>query len=125
MNTLGEIIAYVLRNRRGYAFKDWCDEAVIDYVTQSYFSCRIIYGSDANGHISGLGIYTVYPAQKIIHVNQFIASSTTDMKSLVRTFFQFFPAKDWQLTAIRRGKMHTITYNTEKLKSKLLNYKRA
>jgi hypothetical protein len=123
VNTLSEIIAYVLRNKRGYAFKDWPEENIIDYITKSYSLCRIIYSSDDNGHISGISIYDVYNASKTIHVNQILVNSNRDFKAMIRTFFSFFPASEWQLTAIRHGKKELIRYNTEKLKQKLLNMK--
>jgi hypothetical protein len=121
LRTLQELTAFALSTKRGKSFGNYTDEDIIRDIQNAYNLSRIIYSSDAYGNITGIGMYGVYQAEKRIHCNQLLARSTKDMQAIVRTFFSFFPSKDWKLTAERNGKM--VEYNTSRLAHKLLNLK--
>lgn len=117
MVTLGQLVQYVLDNRKGNAFKDY-DELTIALLIQRAASAgTMLYSCDSFDAPNGIVVAT--KMERRMHINDILTTDSSVMHVFVSTFKQRWP--ECQLTATRKG--HLVQYDTDRLCKKLMKGK--
>lgn len=100
--TLGDLVKFVLRNRKGYDFfTGYSVQAIARELTESAKVNGLRYVLDDRGAVSAL--ITAFPRPDgLLHVNQIRCLRLQDMRTLVAEYFKVY--SDRPLTALRKGK---------------------
>lgn len=116
--TLGEMVKFVLDNRKGNAFVDYSEELIANAINEAAKNNTMLYCLTEDGKICGLILARADDENKIMHVDDCLTKEKWCLKSFVNEFRKRWP--NYKLTAARRKKF--IEYNTTKLCNKILTY---
>ena len=115
MKTLGDLIKYVLKHRKGNAFRDEDERTIARDIVHASCDDTLLYYLDERDNICGIVVAVEDSENKIMFIQNIL---TTDYRAIVE-FIKMFKYK-WPLhilKAMRKGK--PMTYNTPKLVNKL------
>jgi hypothetical protein len=112
--TVKDIVAFIIKNRKGKVCKDWSLNQIRTSVILSLNQRALSYTTNGS-EITGIVMGDVYEVNKILHINAILTTDKDALRLLVKQFSLYF--KGWKLTADRRVKL--ISYDTAKLISKL------
>jgi len=117
MKTLGDLIKYVLKHRKGTAFIDEDERIIARDIVHASCDDTLLYYLDERDNICGIVVAIENSENKIMFIQNIL---TTDDRAIVE-FIKIFKQK-WPLhtiKAMRKGK--PLTYNTPKLVNKLIS----
>lgn len=118
--TLGDIVRYVLKERKGNAFKDYSEENIASTILRGVKEETTLYSTRNNGSVCGVIVCFKEEKTKTMFVNDILTSEPWVIPNFVMHFVKHFPS--YTLSAMRKGKL--INYkNTHKLCDKLLKGK--
>ena len=116
MVTLGQLVKFVLDNRRGNAFKGYSEEVIASGIKRAADDGTLRYCCDEDGSIVGVVTGYVDPEKRIYHVHDIVTNKDWALPALVKAFCDGWPG--FEMTACRKGKL--VYYNTKKLCTKLM-----
>ena len=117
--TLGQMVRFVLDNRKGNAFRDYPEEVIASSISRAADDQTLLYACNQNGEIVGVVTAFCDEKNKKMHVHDILTKERWVLKAFVAEFKARWP--EYTLTANRCGRF--VTYQTEKLCSKLLTLK--
>lgn len=114
------ILEFILKNRRGKAFKDFTVGDIMSTVSEAASLNGLAMVIDNNNDLSAIAIGFPYikdsTQEKFLHVHTVLTTKIGDLKTLLLEFQNRFP--NFTITARRRGKI--VKYlNTPKLIKRL------
>src|SRR5450631_3497091 len=101
-HTLGELVDYAFRNRKGKAFVGWTREDIGNAFIEALGCGTLVYSVDGDGRIDGVVHAHRFDDSKILFVCNILATRRGVMKCLVRRLYDLFPS--YGAEADRRGK---------------------
>lgn len=118
--TLGDLVEFVLANRRGNAFKDYTENQIAEELFTGCNTGVVFYCVNAThdgiiGVVSGLA----NPKARTLHICNLLTTEKWAMKRFIEIYREKFTG--YALTARRYG--IEVEYNTEKLYNKLMKGK--
>ena len=116
MVTLGELVKFVLENRKGNAFRDYAELAIASGIKDASEQGTLLYALDKSDQLCGIIVCTEDRKNQLMHVNNFLATQSWVLYSFIKNFIQNWP--DFTLTAKRKNKV--IHYDTKKLYNKIM-----
>ncbi len=116
MVTVTQLVSYVLRHRKGNAFKDWTTPEICYAINVGIDSKCCVADVDNFGNINGIIIGNPNDANKTIHIIGVITTRKCALRNFITWLRNNFPS-DWRITATRNGKL--VEYDTKKLLNKL------
>jgi len=115
MKTLGELIEYVLRNRKGNAFKGEDERTIARNIVHASCDDALLYYLDKEDNICGIVIAVEDNKNKIMFIQNILTTNERAIVEFIKIFKQKWPAHT--IMAHRKGK--PMTYNTTKLINRL------
>jgi len=121
--TLGELVEFVLKCRRGKAFAGYTEPEIANMIIDKAQKESLLYACNKDDKVCGIILATIYPDAKIVFVDDVLTTERWAFKSFVRLFKERF--NDFRLVAQRwkgpqRANPITICYNTDKLTKRIL-----
>lgn len=121
--TLQQLVDFVLKNRRGKAFLNYSELNIASSILTASLENTLLYSVDSDGNIDGIVVATKSPEIKVMFINNILTTRHSVLQLFVRTFRKLYP--QYSLRAERwhgpdRSICKIVTYNTDKLCSKLL-----
>lgn len=118
MKTLGDLVQYVMLNRRGKAFTGWTEEQVAWELKTAAEEATMQYAMNQKDEIVGIVLAMKSDSEAILYVKAVLTTEKWAMKQFVETFKQRFP--NFQLRACRwkgsgKTERNFVKYNTERL----------
>lgn len=116
--TLGELVKFVLKYRRGKAFLSYTEEHIAYNIYVAAQEGTIQYAKNSEGELCGIVIACKDDVSKILYIQDILTTETWVMKTFVKIFKERFG--DCQLRAQRwygRNRMNRefVQYKTERL----------
>lgn len=119
MITVGDIVDYVLANRRGKAFVDWSREHITDSVINGMKNNTIFYALNTSNEVVGVVVGIKYASIKVVHVSAILTTQKGVLRKFVSMLNKFYPG--WLISACRHDR--NVEYSGDKLGRKLLSRK--
>jgi len=119
MKTLGQCVEFVLKHRKGNAFKDYEEHHIASDLLMCSNEGTMFYAVNPVGELCGVVTAIANVDKKIMYVRDILAIERWVLPTFVRMFKERFP--DYTITASRRCKERT--YNTVRLVNKILSRK--
>lgn len=92
--TVGELIKWILENKRGRAFKDWTQEQIVSAVCSSIETGSIIYTTE-NNQFTGVALFVKDIENKVAETGPVLTVTRSALPQIVAYFKQNYP--DWTL----------------------------
>ncbi len=109
--TLGELVAFVLANRRGNAFKDYTEREIANSIYWSAEAKTLRYACNSDGKLVGIVTSFDDVEHSTLHIHDLLTTEPWVFKTFVRAFRSSYPL--YKLTGLRYG---TLThYNPNQL----------
>lgn len=114
--TLGELVNYVLQNRKGDAFKDYQEHQIAGGIKRAAEDGTMLYACRDDNSVCGIVTAFNNKATKTMHIHDILTTERWALRAFVGIFKKRFP--EHTLAGLRSGKL--MTYNTNKLCSKIM-----
>jgi len=114
--TIQEAIDFILKNRKGNAFKGYSEDTIAQLLSETADTSTILTASNDNEEIVGVVCAIPYPRFKKLYIHDILTTEKWVLPEFVSYFLTNFSG--WSLEAQRRNKI--VEYNTMKLTDKLL-----
>lgn len=121
--TLGELVQFVLANRKGKAFIGFTEEQIASEILQAAEENTMHYVIDNDKNICGIVIASKVEEMKMMFIKNIITTKPFAIKYFVQRFKELFP--EYRLRAQRwhgpnKSRCDLVDYNTNKLCDKLM-----
>ena len=114
--TLGELVAFVLENRKGNAFKGYEERVIASGIKLASEEGTLLYATDSDNRIVGIIVCKADNKKKEMHVHDFLSTQSWVITKFLVNFRHNWP--DYELVAKRKNKF--VKYNTTKLYNKIV-----
>lgn len=114
--TLGELVRYVLENRRGNAFRGYSELEIASGIKLASDNGTLLYAVDKDGTLCGVITAEDKTNENEMFIQDFLATESWVFPQFLIQFKEQWP--NHTLAAKRYGRI--ITYNTDKLMNKIL-----
>ena len=114
--TIGKAVEYVLKNKRGYAFKDCTERHIASLIIKCDKLGGVVTLTNENDKMVGIACFIPYPTTKTIYVHDMVTTSKNALACFMTYFINHYP--NWHLEAMRRGKF--VEYDTLRFLTKVL-----
>jgi len=91
---VGDLVKWILVNRRGKAFAGWSEEKIAATVFEAIRTGTLIYTADACG-FTGVFIFFKLPEHKTAETGPILTTTREAVKQLAAYFYNQYP--DWKL----------------------------
>lgn len=115
MKTIGDLVTYIMNNRRKNGFKDWTKIGLINALDRAATEGTMFYSVDDKGDINGIVFGTKDNKAKIMFVQEILTTDKKVLNKFIISFKKLFPG--FHIRADRKGRK--IEYNTAHLIQKL------
>ena len=124
--TLGQLVQYVLKNRRGKAFFNYTEEHVAYEIYEAAKEGTMLYAVDERGEICGIVVASKVEEMQMMFIKDILTTKAWAIKRFVEIFKKGWP--DYRLRAQRwrgtdKNKPELVDYKTERLCNKILTQK--
>lgn len=121
--TLGQLVEYVLKNRRGKAFFGYTEQQIAIDILMFAKMGTMLYDVNDNDEICGIVIADKTEEDKTMFVRDVLTTSPNTLKKFIAHFKSKFPtyrliAQRWR--GLGRNKAKIVNYNTDKLCNKIM-----
>lgn len=117
MVTLGELVDYVLKNRKGNAFRNYDEHTIASGIKRAADSRTLLYSCRDDGSLCGIIVCVEDESAKTMNVQDLLTTERWVLPKFVLYFREHFPG--YKLAALRRDK--PVIYNkTPELCNKLM-----
>ena len=116
MNTIKELVDFVMNHRKGKAFEDWTPIELATCFVEDVEQRELFYSTDNNGLINGIVHVHINRNNKIIFVRNILTTSRGVLKSFIKRFAEWYPT--YKLEARRHDRF--VAYDTNRLTNKIL-----
>jgi hypothetical protein len=100
--TIGELVSFIKKNRRGNAFKDYSDDRIVQQILHGIKHATMCYSVDKNNNLTGVACGRKDDVKKVFFVDDVLTTTHSAVKDLLAMFLKFYP--DYTLTGIRHAK---------------------
>ena len=100
--TIPDLIQFVLRNRRGKAFKGWTPQQIGWRIERALNNGGLAMAVNDKGAIVGLCCATPDHEKKVLHVDEILTTWPQALSGIIQKYKQWFDG--FEITARRRGK---------------------
>lgn len=114
--TIGDLVQYVLKHRKGNAFKDYNEYLIATGIENALYEGTLFYALREDGNICGIALGKWHESTKVMDVLEMLTTERWAFPAILKSFRQRFP--DGNLIALRRWKPKV--YNTNKFYKKVL-----
>ena len=98
--TAGDLIKYVLNNRKGNAFRGYSEETIAHGIILALISNTLLYAINDKGEICGVAVGRI--VNKTMQVNDILTTERWVFRSFVQRYKQLWPSLP--ITGYRGGK---------------------
>lgn len=120
MITLGKLVEFVLKHRKGRAFNGYNTTTIAQEILDGMKSNTLRYAINEREEIVGIVCAAANPVNKTLYVHDILTTESWVLSKFVNDFQQTFAG--WSIHSTRRcGKV--IRYNTQRLIRLILNSK--
>ena len=122
--TLGQLVEFVLKNRKGRAFYDCSEQHIAFDIWEAAKEGTMLYAVDNDKEICGIVVASKVEEMQMMFIKNILTTQPWAIKRFVEIFQQRYP--DYRLRAQRwhgKDKPKMVDYKTERLCSKILNKK--
>ena len=121
--TLGELVQFVLANRKGKAFIGFTEEQIASEILQAAEENTMHYVIDNDKNVCGIVIASKVEEMRMMFIKNILTTKPFALKHFVKRFKERFP--DYRLRAFRwhgadKTKCDLVDYNTDKLCNRLM-----
>lgn len=116
--TLIEVVSFILRYRRGNAFKDETPDELKTLLSIAVEQHCMLVDSDDFGKINGVIIAHPFVDYNRLHIHGILCNSSKCLANFAYWLQQHVERRNWTLTATRRGKL--VEYRTQSLLKRLV-----
>lgn len=106
--TVRDIVIYIIKNRRGPAFKGWNWKEITFRVCQAFENDEIALTFDSKGHINGLAIFKLDFEKKILYIAHILINEPGQFQIMCHQ--KIGDLTGWIIKAERNGK--PVIYNS-------------
>ena len=110
--TLGELVLYVLNNRKGNAFLNYPEHAIAGNILKASNDGTMLYAVNDNGEICGVVVGFNDVPNNLMYVNDILTTERWVLPKFIRQFKNMFPNHKLVGSSIGTG---YLFYNTERL----------
>ncbi len=107
--TLGELVEFVLKNRRGNAFKAYHESAIASGIIYAAENGTLRYACNSKGEVCG--IVTAFAKDNTLYIYDILTAEKWVFKEFIKVLKNEFVG--YELSALRCGRQ--VKYNTNKL----------
>ena len=109
---VGDLVKYVLENRKGYAFKGYSEVTIAHGIVLALISNTLLYAINDKGKICGVAVGRI--VNRTMQVDDILTTERWAFRSFVIKYKQLWPTLP--ITGYRGGKL--VEYNTPNLLDK-------
>jgi len=113
--SVGNIVDYVVANRRKKAFEGWLPSEIAQHVIECAEDRSMVYAVGSDGEVVGVVTCQRFDKDKVLFVTNILTSARNLLPEFIKVFKALYPG--YSLEADRRGKR--VVYNTPKLVAKI------
>jgi len=113
---VGDVVKYVLVNRKGKLLKDWSPYQLTLSIDTAIRDGMFTFCTDSKNNLTGVAWGVPNYVTKNIHIDAILTTHKDALKQLVQFFRD--TKNEWTLTAERRTRF--MIYNTPRLTQKIL-----
>jgi hypothetical protein len=114
--TIEQLVQYILKNRRGNAFKDYSQHLIENGIKIAYNQGTMLCAVNNDGEVCGIVIARAYHEQRIMDILDILTTEKWVLPKFVREFLARFP--EYELTGLRDG--IRVDYKTKALCNKIM-----
>jgi len=114
--TLGELVKWVMDNRKGNAFKDYEERVIASGIKLASDLGTLLYMCRDDGSLCGIIVCREDQKNRLMYVVDLLTTERWVLPMFVKYFVTNYP--EYTLTALRDSK--PVTYDTKRLCHKLL-----
>lgn len=115
-HTIGSLVDFVMRERRGKAFVGWTPIEIAGAIQQGIEDNSMCYSAAPDGRLDGIVVANRHMKDKVIYVTSVLTTRPGVFASFMRMFTVLYP--EFSIEAERRGK--TVKYDTKRLVEKVI-----
>ena len=116
--SIEDIIQFVLKYRRGKAFKDYTEEQIRNDIVRSVDTMSIIVDTYEQNNILGVATGYALWSKRVIHVKNILTISNSSLRRIFKRFMEIYPG--WKLQGERNSKIKHYNH-IEKFYGRLCN----
>ena len=117
MIRVSDLVEWILKNRKGTAFRGYSEEKIICEVVEGLENETMSYSLDASGQITGVVCGTKDASKKVFYCHDILVTKKGIVKDMMRVFMSLYP--DYTIEGINKNGRFRQFKNPEKLTKRL------
>lgn len=121
--TLGELVNFVLANRRGKAFAGYPEELIASSILDAANERTLYYSKSDDGAVNGIVVATKVEESKLMFIHDILTTESGVLGRFVAKFRKEFPSyrlRAWRWRSTGKQKQTLVDYRTDELCDRLM-----